>query len=65
MTNTQNFEGVGGSYVIDAQGNRQQVEATLDKLAAPAFEEPAPEPAPVAVSAKDSAKASASTAQET
>ena len=30
------FDGIGGSYVLDKDGNRKLVEKTIDKLEAPA-----------------------------
>lgn len=32
------FEGQGGSYAIDKNGNRKKIEGTLDKLASPAVD---------------------------
>ena len=33
------FEGMGGSYVLDKDGNRVKMEGTIDKLDAPAVSE--------------------------
>jgi hypothetical protein len=52
------FEGMGGSYVLDKDGNRVKVEGTIDKLDAPAVSEtvdlPVAEPvAPKAINSKE------------
>ena len=52
------FEGMGGSYVLDKDGNRVKMEGTIDKLDAPAVSEtvdlPVAEPvAPKAINSKE------------